>query len=167
MHSRFRLSLAVLLTPVLLLSGAACEPSLPGERPGTTISEDAFVEAVVALRRAAIENSSGRLDPQQTRDILSDQGTTEEELRRFVEIRGGNAPTMSSVWTRIEARLTGQDPQELQLDSADIDTLPGVNPDAPEPGAPSVDAEASGGSPGPSSGAGAVSSLRGVRAVGS
>lgn len=149
MHSGSLHLSAWLLALLLPLTVTACESPLPGDGSRSAMSEDSFVDAMVALRRAALGEESGRLPPEDAREVLAEQGTTEEELRRFVEIRGGNAPAMSAVWTRIEARLTGQDPEDLELDSADLDTLPGAEPGMPPPGTLPGGGDAPDGPPGP------------------
>ncbi|TVR53039.1 MAG: hypothetical protein EA421_12260 [Gemmatimonadales bacterium] len=128
---------------LLVLAPVACDPGFPGPGEGETISEEAFVETMVELRRAAAHWEMRRLPVEERDSILAIRSRTPEDLLEFVEVHGTDVPYMNRVWTRVEARLTGRDVESLQDDAPEAEDLveEGILPrdavpdlPAPEPG---------------------------------
>ena len=91
---------------VLLLSGCAAEANTFGA------SDERFVETMVELRRAALTAGADTAEFMRLRDaVLEEQGVTEEELRAYVEARGGDLEHMAAVWDSVVARLSDQEPE--------------------------------------------------------
>ncbi len=116
-----RLSLPPLLGAAFLLAG--CDPGFPAPQRGDTISEDAFVQTMVDLRRGAAMWELRRLPPEERDSILAARGVTAEELLHFVEVRGTDVPYMNRVWTRVEAGFTGRAVSELDTEVPDHEAL--------------------------------------------
>lgn len=89
-----------LLVGVVLLSG--CTRVEPVSEGGTTISEEVFIEAMVALRTSFALNAQGVIAPGASDAILQERGLTREDLETFVEIHGTNVPFMADVWARVQ-----------------------------------------------------------------
>jgi len=87
-----------LLLPCLLL--AACA----GGDHGTGLSDDRFIETIVALRTAALENPGGYAAEKQR--IFQDNGVTEEALRAYMESHSDDPVHLASIWEEIHTRLT-------------------------------------------------------------
>jgi hypothetical protein len=90
----------ILLVAVALTAcGRTAEP--------TGLDTDRFIDAVVMLRRAAIDL---RHDPAayeaQKEQLLRDAGVTEDELRRYVERHGTDLDHMADVWRTINTRMS-------------------------------------------------------------
>ena len=47
----------------------------------------------------------GRADKRAARELLAEQGVTEEELLRFAETRGGDVVYMKELWSDVERRM--------------------------------------------------------------
>ncbi len=144
MHRRFS-PLALALSVLF----AGCDSGFPASSSSNTISEDTFVEAMVELRRAAVEEEDNRIRPERRDQILQARGLANDDLIRYVDVHGTNVPLMNRVWTRIEARLTGQDPEEFELDAEDFDTIPGLERDPLNPEEPPTEALPGGEGPPP------------------
>lgn len=84
----------------VLLSG--CTQVEPVTEGGQTVSEDVFVEAMVALRTSFALNEQGVLAPGASDAILQERGITREHLETFVEVNGTNVPFMADIWARIQ-----------------------------------------------------------------
>lgn len=123
---------------------AGCDTGLPSSGSEETISDEAFVETVVALRRGTADDGEARLSESRRDEILAERGVTEEDLFQFVEVHGRNVPRMSAVWTEVEARLTGQDPEALELDDGD-EAIPGSEPGEASPEGETTDVLPGGG----------------------
>jgi hypothetical protein len=121
----------VVLGPVLLLAALlpACDPGFPGPQQGDTIPEDAFVEAMADLRRAAAAWEGRRLPEPERDSILEAHGLEPEDLLHFVEIHGTDVLYMNRVWARVEAAFTARD-RELQEGDPEPqgDPEPGLDP---------------------------------------
>ena len=139
MHFR-RTTTPMVLALALSILLAGCDSGFPASNSSATISEDAFVDAMVELRRAAVEEEDLRIRPNRRDEILQARGLAVEDLTGFVEVHGADVPRMNRVWTRIEARLTGQDPEDFEFDAEDFDTIPGLEPDPLNPDEPPTDA---------------------------
>jgi hypothetical protein len=121
-----RLPLPPLLLASFLLASfllAGCDPGFPAPERGDTISEEAFVETMVELRRGAAHWEFRRLPPEERDAILAARGVTAEDLLRFVAIRGTDVLYMNQVWTRVEAGFTGRPVSELEGEVPDHETL--------------------------------------------
>jgi hypothetical protein len=91
---------------VILLLAAALAAGERTTEP-TGLETDRFIDAVVMLRRAAIDL---RHDPAayevHKEQLLRDAGLTEDELRRYVERHGTDLDHMADVWRAINARMS-------------------------------------------------------------
>ena len=94
---------------LLALVGAVGFVGCAADGDTRVISREEFVEAYVALRLAALEESDGSDDtpisPEARERVLDEQGVTEEELLRFAEIRGGDMVYMKELWSDVERRM--------------------------------------------------------------
>ena len=67
------------------------------------------------LRYAALRNPAQDISPEDRDRILERKEVTQEELRRFVEVRGDDLEFMAELWeealARIEGRLRGEAPE--------------------------------------------------------
>jgi hypothetical protein len=97
--------LAALGTLVLVLA-AACR-----ERPPEAgLSDDSFVEVVVALRQAAEAARGDAVAYTAARDeILAARNVTHEQLQQYVAVRSRDLAHFASVWERINTRLAEVD----------------------------------------------------------
>ena len=104
-RTAFRLRDAFGWLPALFAACAivSCEAGPGGERE--TISPEAFVEAMVALRGSGLLDATGYLPEGEPERILAAQGIVPDDLRRFVEAHGGDVVYMSSLWDEIERRV--------------------------------------------------------------
>lgn len=90
----------------LLLAGlvlAGC-----GERLGVTqtrLSVDEFVNATVALRRAAVETANPAAFQVRKREIEAKLHFSDADLRDFTRAHEDDAPLISAAWDSVEARL--------------------------------------------------------------
>jgi len=94
---------------LLVLVGAVGFVGCAADDEPRSISREEFVEAYVALRLAALEESGGSdrtpISPEARERTLAEQGVTEEELFRFAEIKGGDVVYMKELWSDVEARM--------------------------------------------------------------
>lgn len=94
---------------LLALVGAVGFVGCAADGETRLISREEFVEAYVALRLAALEESGGSdgtpISPEARERTLAEQGVTEEELFRFAEIRGGDVVYMKELWSDVERRM--------------------------------------------------------------
>ena len=82
----------------------ACGGDAPPVAPDS-ISTEAFIEAMVALRTSPLIGTSGFLPQGEPERILGERGLTPDDIRRFVEAHGADVPMMTDVWTQIESRV--------------------------------------------------------------
>jgi hypothetical protein len=115
-----------------------------------TISEEAFVETMVELRRAAAQWEMRRLPVEERDSVLASRNLTPEDLLEFVEVHGTDVLYMNQVWTRVEARLTGRDLESLQADVPEAAELveEGILPRDAVPDLPDPDDQGPGMDPG-------------------
>ena len=94
---------------LLALIGAVGLVGCAADDEPRLISREEFVEAYVALRLAALEESGGSertpISPEARERTLAEQGVTEEELLRFAEIKGGDVVYMKELWRDVERRM--------------------------------------------------------------
>lgn len=109
------IALAGTLVPV------ACTRIEPETERRPTISEDVFVEAMIALRTSFALDDQGVLAPGASDAILQDMGLAPEQLETFVEVHGGNVPLMADIWSRIEVAVDSAAGRTLQVEG-DADT---------------------------------------------
>ena len=99
---------------LLALVGAVGFVGCAADGETRLISREEFVEAYVALRLAALEESGGSdgvpISPEARERVLAEQGVTKEELSRFAEIKGGDVVYMKELWRDVESRM-----EELRL----------------------------------------------------
>ena len=97
---------ALALGLALLLSGCAAEENTFGA------SDERFVQTMVELRRAALTAGVDTAEFMRLRDaVLNERGVTEEELRAYVEARGGDLDHMAAVWDSVVSRLSDPEPE--------------------------------------------------------
>lgn len=94
------------LTAVLLgVSLVACD----GRDADRALTPEAFADVIVELREAEREalktDSAVAVYGRRKAEILERHGTTEEELRRFVEVSSRDLPLLDELWEDISLRL--------------------------------------------------------------
>jgi hypothetical protein len=95
------LFLLVLLPPSQALLGCGPESTDPDRPP--TISREAFVDAYVALRIAALQDPRQRLEPGEKTRILAQRNLSEEDLLTFAEVHGTDVPFMRDIWQEVDS----------------------------------------------------------------
>lgn len=108
---------ALLRLPVVvaaLVALVSCEPS----EPEGLIDREAFIDAYVELRVAALDTDSQRVAASDRDAILDRIGITDDDLLRFVEFHGGDLEFMRDVWNDVELRLD-RPPQPTPAEEAD------------------------------------------------
>jgi hypothetical protein len=96
----------LILTALLLL------PACADRGPTTSLSDDEFVSAMVALRqagRAAGSNEAAFVAARE--EILQSMSITREELEAYVAAHTHDLGHMAEIWERINARLAEVQPQ--------------------------------------------------------
>ena len=79
---------------------AACS----GDRSGATdVSDDRFIDTLVELRRAAVEDPGGFAAAKE--QILAENGVTEESLRAYISAHIDDLGRLAAVWDTVNARL--------------------------------------------------------------
>ena len=82
---------------LVILVGSGCELFQGGRpRPRTSLSQREFTDVYVALAAAQT--------PEQKAQILKQHGTSEKELREFIEAYSLNLPALSEVFDSVVAR---------------------------------------------------------------
>lgn len=97
--------LAVVLLVALLALQACGREDAGSEEGRETISAEAFVDAYVALRLAALRAPREELDLSEKARILEERNLTEEDLLRFVDVHGTDIPFMHDVWQEVDSLL--------------------------------------------------------------
>lgn len=90
----------------LLLAGlvlAGCGDRLRVRQ--TRLSVDEFVNATVALRRAAVETSNPAAFQVRKREVQAKLHFSDADLRDFARAHMDDAPLISAAWDSVEARL--------------------------------------------------------------
>lgn len=101
----------VLITASLAGLGCSGEGSDPSQ--GETISREAFVEAFVELRTAALRNTSMEITLEERDRILADLGLTDEDLLTFAEVRSRDGPLMEGIWEEVDTLLRASRTDEV------------------------------------------------------
>lgn len=97
-----------MLLPVLLMPACATDST-----SAMGVSDDQFIETMVALRREAAEAGSDTAAYRAARDqVLARQGVTADELRAYVAARARDLDAMAAVWESINVRLTSETPRD-------------------------------------------------------
>lgn len=74
--------------------------------PSASLSDDRFIEIVVALRQEAATTAGDSARYVVARDrILAEQNVTYEQLQEYVEVRSHDLARYASVWETINRRL--------------------------------------------------------------
>jgi hypothetical protein len=95
---------------LLILAAATALLTGCGREPVSGLDDDRFVDVVVLLRRAAAEHHADPAAFVERRDeILRDAGTTEAEVREYVERHGRDLQHMADIWAAINRRLTEEE----------------------------------------------------------
>ena len=93
---------------IVLLPAAGCSGESRAER-GQGLTRERFIELIVELREAersvAGEDSALALFAVRKAEILERHGTSEAEVRTFVEASARDLRTLSSTWEEIADRL--------------------------------------------------------------
>jgi len=100
-----RIRLRILL-PVALLFLAACSSGGPAGGEAEVISREVFIQAYVELRVAALKSEDEELSLDDRDRVLGDLGLQEEDLLRFVEVRGRDVQYMRRVWEEVDSIMT-------------------------------------------------------------
>jgi hypothetical protein len=100
-----------------MVPSLACDDRGSTAEPGLT-AED-FVAIVVALREAqrevVLEDSAMALFAERKAEILSRHGTTEEELRAFLQEQGKDPDALRQSWDSIAERLKHVPPEDSPM----------------------------------------------------
>lgn len=107
-------SQAVLVGVVLVAGCTRVEPRTDGR---ATISEEVFIEAMVALRTSFALNDQGVLAPGASEAILQEHGLTREHLETFVEVHGTDVPFMADVWARVQLAVDSANGRGSELEA--------------------------------------------------
>lgn len=87
-----------------LLVVYGCDAGSTARQADGVLSDDRFVQIVVELRQGA-KNAEGGDAGERRKAILERHGVTEEDLLRYVEIRGTDVDAMVEVWSAIDKAL--------------------------------------------------------------
>jgi len=99
-----RVSGYILVAAFLLAT--ACDVFQGGrQRPSTPLTEREFIEAYVALAKAR--------SVEEKRRILEQRGTSEQELKAFIQAYARDLPALSVVFDSVVARLGMQPGMEV------------------------------------------------------
>lgn len=102
--------LRTLLLALLMLTSAGCGTPRPSEVGSGTIDTETFIEAYIALRRAAaVAGDSASGFEARKQEILDRHGISGQDLLDFVERRGADLPEMVTIWDSIYQRIGRQD----------------------------------------------------------
>jgi hypothetical protein len=96
---------AALLLALTAAAATACRSGPSEAAPVSSPERDIFVATYVELRATAVRNASGKLDPEERREILARHGVTEESLLAFAREHGEDVSFMRAVWDEVETRL--------------------------------------------------------------
>jgi len=94
----WRVTAAVAVAAVCTLGGCGRQPPLP-------LEQEQFVEAMVALRRAALETPDQGQFEARKQAILQQAGITEEQLRAYGRQAPRNPKALVEAYDSINARL--------------------------------------------------------------
>lgn len=88
---------------VIALGTSACAGDASSPDRGSTISAQTFVDAMVALRTSPLLDRSGYLPAGVPEQILTEQGVSPADMRKFVEVHGSDVPLMTEIWNAVDA----------------------------------------------------------------
>ena len=95
---------ATLVFPIFaLLFLSACSSGPSEDRD--TISRETFMAAYIELRVAGLQDPSGEIGLAERDRILGELGLTDEDLLRFVEVRGRDGSYMEGVWREVDSLM--------------------------------------------------------------
>lgn len=98
-----RAPILLLALAVAIAGGTGCGGGPAADEAGV-LDRETFVETWLDLRIAALRND-GVLPLRRKESILADHGVTEEELRTFAEVHGGDPAYMLEVWNEVDQHL--------------------------------------------------------------
>ena len=81
------------------------------------IDRETFISTYVDLRVAALSRADGELRRQDRDRILDEHGVEEEDLVRFVEVRGRDVHFMQELWDEVRQRIRAVE-EELLAEAA-------------------------------------------------
>jgi hypothetical protein len=111
MGSRLRYRMLRFIATSLLVLLGACEVfSDTAGRPKTTLSEREFIDVYVALAKAQTTDAKAQ--------VLRQHGTTEKQVREFMQAYANDLPALSEIFDTIVAR------QGTQAETPDFPRLP-------------------------------------------
>ena len=113
---------AVLAALALALAAGCDTPASEGG-----VERDEFVAAYVALRRATI---AGELYPARRDSILEAHGTSEAELRAYIERHADDPAALADTWRAINDSIAARDSAATASDTAAVD--PGIRVTEPD-----------------------------------
>lgn len=103
---RTSVSVRALATALLSIGLVACDGS---DTDVTALTPETFADVIVELREAeweALETDSAvQVYARRKAEILEHHGTSEQELRRFVELSSRDLPLLDELWEDISQRL--------------------------------------------------------------
>ncbi|HSJ10319.1 MAG TPA: hypothetical protein VK928_10405 [Longimicrobiales bacterium] len=96
---------------LLILATALLAACSGGGSGATDVSDDRFIDTIVELRRAAVENPGGFAAAKA--QILAENGVTEESLRAYINAHIDDLGRLAAAWDTVNARLApAEDPIE-------------------------------------------------------
>jgi hypothetical protein len=90
--------------PTLMLA-VACTSGGPGGASEDVIARQTFVDVYVQLRIAALKDPTEDLPLEERDRILQEAGVSEEDLIRFIEVRGGEVQFMRQLWEEVDSLI--------------------------------------------------------------
>jgi hypothetical protein len=90
--------------PILMLV-VSCTSGGPGRASEDVIARQTFVDVYVQLRIAALKDPMEDLPLEERDRILQEAGVSEDDLIRFVEVRGGEVQFMRQLWEEVDSLI--------------------------------------------------------------
>ncbi|HKK93287.1 MAG TPA: hypothetical protein VJ925_07610 [Longimicrobiales bacterium] len=104
---------------VVCVGMTAAAPGCAGESPPETIDREAFVDAYVEIRTAALLRSQPALEGPVKDSVLRELGVTEEQLLTFADVHGDDLEFMRGVWADVSTALDSVVYRPLDAPDAD------------------------------------------------
>lgn len=92
------------ILPVLALC-LSCTSGGPEGATEDVIARQTFVDVYVQLRVAALQNPTEDLPLEERDRILQDAGVSDDDLIRFIEVRGGEVQFMRQLWEEVDSLI--------------------------------------------------------------
>lgn len=90
--------------PILMLV-VSCTSGGPGGASEDVIARQTFMDVYVQLRIAALKDPTEDLPLEERDRILQEAGVTEDDLIRFIEVRGAEVQFMRQLWEEVDSLI--------------------------------------------------------------